>query len=143
MQPRLLYNADQSATLHPVKNAPFNAQSGVRPAGSSAHFADLFCSRFRCTAAAYERRAFRELLYPHARLIAPVLRAIHPTWFAEDLKFIRDLGEATDRRDALSCAATFQSVNASKKSLLRAWLKIRVSGFQASLLAQRLFSQDG
>jgi hypothetical protein len=126
-----------SAATHARKETVEPCQPGRPP-----KFAELFCSRFRCTTSAYQRRAFSELLYARARPIAPVLRVIKPSWFAEDLKFIRELGEATDLREALSCAATFQTINASSGNLLRRWLKIRVSGFKASLLAHCVFPRD-
>lgn len=142
-----LYNACQSNTLRAVNNTSAKAlQDQSVPADRDATldatalvFAELFCARFNCTRPAYERRAFRELLYGHAKPIAMLLWLLKPSFFAEDLRFIRQLGDATDLRDALSCAATFQDANAARKSLLRSWLKIRVSGFKASLLAYGLF----
>jgi len=38
----------------------------------------LFCERFNCPASEFEKRALRECLYLHARIIAPLLRCALP-----------------------------------------------------------------
>lgn len=103
-------------------------------------FKDLFCQHFNCPASSYEDRAFRELLYGHARAVAPCIRKIRPDFFAEDFKFIRYLGEAADLREAWATAADYQDANAAKRNSWRIRLRLRVSGRKASKLASRLFS---
>jgi uncharacterized protein YjbI with pentapeptide repeats len=100
---------------------------------------NLFCRQFNCPPSDYEERAFRELLFRHARLVAPVVRKLRPNLFAEDFKFIRYLGEAPDFREAKAHAADFQDANLARKSFWRTTLKIRVSGGKAIKLAQQLF----
>ena len=104
-------------------------------------FRELFCTRFGCPPDAYEIRAFGALLYGHARIIGAILRRLKPEWFADDFKFIRDLGEATDLREANISAADFQDANLARRKFFRVRLKIRVSGGKASDLARELFSQ--
>lgn len=98
----------------------------------------LFCQRFCCLPDQYENRAFRELLYGHARIVALILRRLRPGFFAQDFKFIRYLGEATDLRDANATAAEFQ--DSTRRSFWRSRLKIRVSGRKATEMAHRLFA---
>jgi hypothetical protein len=101
-------------------------------------FRPLFCQRFGCVTAEYEHRSFRELLYGHAKIIAPVLRLLRPDFFVQDFRFIRHLGEATDLRDANASAADFQ--DSTRRSFWRSRLKIRVSGFKGTELARELFA---
>ena len=103
-------------------------------------FETLFCERFGCLPEQYEGRAFRELLYGHAKVIAPVLRMVTPDFFAEDLRFIRDLGQATDLREANVSAASFQDSNGTRGRFWRKALRIRVSGLKGAALARELFA---
>lgn len=104
-------------------------------------FRSLFCKRFNCPTSEYEERAFKECLYWHARLLAPVLRRVKPDYFAEDFKFIGYLGEVTGVREAKANAADFQDANLARPSFWRRRLKIRVSGRKATGLAYELFSE--
>src|SRR5258708_33532548 len=103
-------------------------------------FRFLFCERFNCFPSEYAERAFRECSYWHARLLAPVLLQVKPKFFAEDFKFIRYLGEATDVREANANAADFQDANFARSWSWRRRLKLRVSGRKATRLAYGLFS---
>ena len=103
-------------------------------------FQTTFCSRFNCSPAEYEAKAFKECLYWHARLLAPVLQKLKPDFFAEDFKFVRNLSVATTWREAREDVLDFRQVNARRGSFLRTALRIRVSGRKASRLAQQLFA---
>jgi hypothetical protein len=52
-------------------------------------FKQRFCSEFNCPPSQYESRAFRELLYHHAKLVAVPVRLFNPGVFEEDFNFIR------------------------------------------------------
>jgi hypothetical protein len=103
-------------------------------------FKFLFCERVNCPPSEYETRAFKECLYWHARLLAPVLQRVKADWFGKDFKFIRYLGEATDVREANAEAAGFHDANFASRDFCRSRLKIRVSGRKATTLANELFS---
>jgi len=103
-------------------------------------FKTRFCQHFNCPACSYEDRAFRALLYRHARPVAFCINALRPEFFAEDFKFIRYLADATDLREARAAAADFQDANAARRSFWRGRLRLRVSGLKASRLAVLLFS---
>jgi hypothetical protein len=64
-----------------------------------------------------------------------------PDFFAEDLKFIRNLGAVTGLREAGAEAQDFHQVNRARPSFFRTGLRIRVSGRKATRLAQVLFSE--
>ena len=100
----------------------------------------LFCQRFHCDRAEFEERAFRECLYWHARLLAPLLRWVRPGFFDKDLKFIRYLGAATDWVEAKVDINNFCLANIGDPSLGRQDLRLRVSGRKASRLARELLS---
>ena len=102
----------------------------------------LFCQRLDCPSSEYEKRAFRKCLYWHARLLAPLVRMVKPDFFAEDFKFIRYLGAATDLREAGVDLLNFRDVNRGQPSFWRTGLKIRVSGRKASRLARELFTRE-
>ena len=100
------------------------------------------CQRFNCPSSEYEERVFRECLYWHAKILAPILRLVKRDYFAEDFKFIQYLGSCTGFREATGDLLNFHDVNVGHPSLLRTTLKIRVSGRRASNLAQELFAAD-
>lgn len=53
-----------------------------------------FCEYYRCAPDQYVRRALSKCLYPHARLLLPVIGLIFPTHYARDESFIRGAGLA-------------------------------------------------
>lgn len=63
---------------------------------------------------------------------------MRPRLFADDLKFIRDLGDATDLTEAKASVEEFQDINFARRGFLRRRLKIRVSGRKAMRLAREL-----
>ena len=85
---------------------------------------------------------FRKCLYWHARLLAPMVRILKPDFFAEDFKFIRFLGAATDLQEATVDLLNFRDMNLGKRSFWRTDLKIRVSGRKASRLVHELYRAE-
>jgi hypothetical protein len=103
-------------------------------------FRELFCERFHCPISNYRERAFRKLLYCHARPLAGIFRLLMPHFFLEDFKFIEALGSAGNPRKASMDAASFQDANALERGALRTALRLRVSGRKAMRLAHELFA---
>jgi len=127
------------------RSFPATAFKGMMPYYSSvvgARFRSLFCERSRCAPGDYEERAFTEFLYPHARLLAPVVRKLRPDFFDEDFQFIRGLASAKNGREANKEAINFQYAERARPSFLRSRLKIRVSGRKAIRSARDLFSDE-
>jgi hypothetical protein len=131
-------------------------------------FKYLFCQRFGCSPEDFEERAFQEFLYGHARLFAPVLRAVKPDFFLEEFEFIRYLGDAVDERQVKADVLDFKNLDRKHwrwqqtgtrrarvfhrrprfKALdrkqwrwLHTGLRIRVSYRKARLLAFQLFRE--
>ena len=105
-------------------------------------FRELFCGRFHCPISDYNERAFRKLLYWHAKSLASVLRLLMPDFFSEDFKFIETLGAAVDLRKASVDAAIFHDANTFERGALRTALRFRVSGRRALWLAHELFASS-
>jgi ADP-ribosylglycohydrolase len=108
---------------------------------ASLPFQSLFCERFGCPPEDYEERAFRKLLYWHARLFAPVVRTIKPDFFADDFEFIRYLGNAVDVRQAKVDVLDFRDLDRKHWRLLHTGLRIRVSHRKARRLAFQLLGK--
>ena len=104
-------------------------------------FLVLFSHEFECPFSEYQQRAFRELLYWHARPIAGLIRKLRPGFFADDFNFIHYLGETTNLREVKATAAEFRDTNVARQNFWRTRLKIRVSGRLATRLAHDLFSK--
>ncbi len=104
-------------------------------------FQELFCRRFGCPPSEYEQRAFRECLYVHAKVLAPLLRKMNAELFKPDLSFLHYLGEATDLREVRADMADFQDANSRRGGFWRRSLRIRVSGRKAGRLARELFAR--
>ena len=66
--------------------APQSARRAALPP-----FKDLFCTYTHSPLESFELTLFKKSLYPHARLIAPILLRLKRQWFAEDLDVIREL----------------------------------------------------
>jgi hypothetical protein len=106
-------------------------------------FKSLFCQKFKCPPEDYEERVFRKSLYWHARLLAPVMRAIQPAFFVEDFNFIRYLGDALDARQAKVDVLDFKDTDRKNWRLLHTGFRLRVSHRKARRLAFRLFAEAG
>ena len=102
----------------------------------------LFCQHFNCPPAEYEIRMLRKSLYWHARVLAPLVRAIKPNFFAEDLKFIRHLATSTETRELAVDQFNFRDANRANANFWRTMLKIRVSGRKAGRIASALLTEN-
>jgi hypothetical protein len=104
-------------------------------------FKALFCERFGCPDSEYEERALKACLYPHARCLAPVAGFLKSNLFADDFNFVRHLGRTMDWREAKLEVLCFQESNHSG-GFFRRYVRIRVSGRKATVLAGKLFSRE-
>lgn len=85
---------------------------------------------------------FKQCLYFHARLIAPLIRAVSSGFFEEDFKLIQYLSTVTNGRELNAEVLSFQDKNRYEGTFLRKTMKIRVSGRKVAALAQRLFAES-
>ena len=101
----------------------------------------LFCERFKCPPSEFEERALRHCLYPHAGMIAPLLRLLKPGFFERDRAFIEEFGRAQNWPAMMEEIAAFRYQDAFEQLFTRKKLRLRVSGRKASQLADKLFSK--
>jgi hypothetical protein len=62
-------------------------------------FAELFCEKHGLSAEKYERVVVGRALYPHARLLAPLVAFLWPQHFAADLDFVRSVARLRRYRE--------------------------------------------
>jgi len=99
----------------------------------------LFCERFDCPPAAYEKRALRKCLYLHARIISPFLNLLNTDYFERDRVFIDYFGKAKDLTEVAAEVAALHYQDLTEPRFARKALRIRLSARKASKLARRLF----
>ena len=100
----------------------------------------LFCEQFTCAPADFEKRVFWKCLYPHARIIAPLLCLILPALFERDHHFIRCLGHAKNWQDVKVDILDLHYEDRFHPRFLRNALRLRVSRRKAKRLAAGLFA---
>lgn len=91
-------------------------------------FQEAFCAQHGVLAKDFETLVFRRCLYPHARFVAWALRFLAPRYFALDFATIRRLGEVSTMLEAQDEIRFYSDSHRQEFSLLRTWLKVRVSG---------------
>ena len=99
----------------------------------------LFCERFKCQPADFERRALRKCLYFHAMMFAPLVRWLNPACFERDLVFIDYFGKATNGQEVTAEIAALHYLDRTEPRFVRNSLRLRTSGRKAAKLAARLF----
>ena len=102
-------------------------------------FKTLFCERFGCPDSEFQERALKTCLYPHAKCLTPALCLLRSNLFAEDCRFIGDLGNTNGWHEARMELLYFQDANHSGGFLRRA-LRLRASARKARVLAKSLFA---
>ena len=105
---------------------------------SSRDLKSLFCERFNCPPAAYEKRALRKCLYFHARIFAPLLSWLIPACFERDVIFIDYFGKAKDWQEVTAEVSDLHYQERTEPRFLRNVLRIRISIRKANKLAARL-----
>ena len=54
-------------------------------------FAELYCEQHELRPEQYESVVLRRASYPHARLLAPLIKLLDPEYFVADLDFVRSV----------------------------------------------------
>ena len=104
-------------------------------------FSERFCRRTGVTPARWHAVALRRALYPHARLLRPLLAALDPEFFAADRDFISGVGRLTRHSDFVIEAEEFAH-HPANQSFLRRRLRLRVSVRRLHLLFIRAFAAE-
>ena len=106
-----------------------------------AHFAQKFCVHYGVGPADYCRAALEHALYPHARLLCPVITFFNSEFFAPDRDFVNNVGLLTRRRDFSIEADEFHYQRANR-DFLRRWLRLRASATRLQRLVNTLWHAD-
>jgi hypothetical protein len=89
-------------------------------------FAQKFCAHFEAAPGRYRSIALARALYPHARLLRPLLECFDSEFFAADREFVNEIGRLTRRRDFGVVADEFHK-DSDNFRFLRRKLRLRVS----------------
>jgi hypothetical protein len=89
-------------------------------------FANRYCEQHNLPREDFDRVVFRRALPNRVRLIAPLIAAISPTYFAPDFDFVRDIGAMRQPSDFKWALADFRSHTANRE-FLRRQLRLRTS----------------
>jgi hypothetical protein len=100
----------------------------------------LFCEHYACSLSDFDKLAIQKCLYPHARLVAPLLRRIKSDYFERDLLFAHYFGNAKDLQEAIAEIASFCYEDHVQPHFARNALRLRVSGRKANDLAVKFFA---
>jgi hypothetical protein len=98
-----------------------------------------FCKHFGCAPEQFTRRAFRHCVYWHARLLAPVIGLLRPSFFGPDLDFIARVGQTGSWAEFTGELHDFNYTNRHGRAGPRGSLRLRVSGRRVRRLAAELF----
>lgn len=109
----------------------------------SQSFQEAFCKRYRCSPAAYPRKAFLKTLYRRARWIVPLLQLTRRNYFRLDHDLIGEVGASRNWSDFNSAISNYVQSNMLRSGFLRRDLKFRVSCNRLKRLARKLFGERG
>ncbi len=124
-----------------MNTSPPSPSGATGPKPAEVDFMSLFCDQRQCPLSEYEERAFSACLHSHARIVAPLLRAIRPRFFNPDFELIRYLAKCRSRRNANNELAAFREITDARGSFARKILRIRVSTRKARALVNEVFQQ--
>lgn len=89
-------------------------------------FYESFCAANGLGHGEFEREMLKRCLFPHARLLRPVIEAVAPGFFCADIDFLRGVGVLRHRREFAYEADDFMA-GLSRSPFLRRVLRLRVS----------------
>ena len=112
--------------------------AGVKPRT----FTEICCAREGLSPEALPAVLFRRTLYPHARLVAPLVRRLDRRHFLADYEFIEDVGHLRSLAD-FSLALGSYVEHPANWGFLRRRLRIRVSARRMLLLVRAAFAPPG
>jgi hypothetical protein len=113
---------------------PFvSAETSIPPT-----FRERYCRQCDLRPDEFEEHLFRRALYPHARLLRPVLELMDG-FFGPDREFLRGVGDLRSRRLFHGEAAEYHA-QSDRRRVLRRWLRLRVSAERTRVLMEACWS---
>jgi len=107
--------------------------------GEGLDFINLFCQKFGCPEAKFEKLLFQECLYPEGKDLARLLRVFRPGLFAADFELIEGVKHTTSFLE-LKKQVDFYAAQTSHEGGLRVLFKMRLSKSRLLNLAKSLFA---
>ncbi len=106
----------------------------------SLEFREAVCRKFGCAPEAYPETVFSHCLYPHAAGSVKLIRWLKPDYFAADFELIHQIATVTEMRQVRAEVENHRYHNPSA-TLLRRFLRIRLSGRRVIQLADQIFAR--
>ena len=117
-------------------------RGGLDGGSLAREFKDLFCAYTNSPREKFEQILFKRSLYPHARLVAPILMRLKPGLFVEDFAVIQELANVDCPGVFQMEVSRFYGRNVRDRSLLRKWMLIRLSGKRLLKWKSKCFSEE-
>lgn len=108
---------------------------------SESSFGALYCASRKIGAEKYETSVLAETLYPHARLLTPVLRFVWPRHFTADYDFVQSVARLERFRDFFNEAEDF-SHHPDNVGFSRVTLNLRVSSRRMRRLVREVLHPE-
>ena len=105
------------------------------------NFSELYCIQQGIRADEYEATVLKRALYPHARLVAPLVRMLWPDHFVADLEFVRAAGQLRRFRDFFHESEEFAH-HPANTGILRSALNIRASSRSIRRMVKETLHSD-
>jgi hypothetical protein len=99
-----------------------------------------FCEAHRCEPRQFRRRLFRQALYPHARLFAPLLGGFNSAYFTADRELIAAAAQASTMRQLREEVRYFRG-SADLRRWPRGVARLRISTKQLIRLGRAHLSE--
>ena len=119
----------------------------VRPASASffpmneTTFGALYCAQRKIDQADYEKTVLNETMYPHAKLVAPIIRLLWPRHFVADHDFVQSVARLRRFREFFNESEDFAH-HPENVGFSRATLNLRVSSRRMRRLVREVLHPE-
>ncbi len=104
-------------------------------------FGAMYCAQRKIEQADYERAVFNETLYPHAKLVAPVIRLLWPRHFVADHDFVQSVARLRRFREFFNESEDFAH-HPENVGFSRVTLNLRVSSRRMRRLVREVLHPE-
>jgi hypothetical protein len=111
----------------------------ARSAPSRDSFESLFCLKFSCSPEDFAEELYVRVLYPHAGLLARVIKKMRKEWIERHRYAISQLGQTTSFPEFSQEANSLRIHGAHPGSFLQKTCRFRISGRRLLRLGRAVF----
>ncbi len=104
-------------------------------------FTDIYCQREHLATERFAGHLLQRTLYPHARVLAPLLRTLDRQHFLADNEFVQDVGNLT-RTAHFAAVMQDYSKHYANHGILRRTLRLRISVRRMQRLVFETFAEE-